>query len=374
MNRLTLAIVLALSLYFVGCKTDVDLNAPYKSTTVVFGLIDPLSDMQWIKINKTFIGSGNNLDYALIRDSSEYKWDEFDSLNIERIYNGTVLERFNIKDTLVSNKEVNGIFYGPEQTLYYVNIPFSSISSQGHTYEECQYRLAIYFHSRPDVFSTTDVVQPRNAYITQPSGNSFVSLATSHSGFAINYNENSTVSWNPATNATHYELTLRLNYKDSIISTGEATPRYIDYKIGTKEADPSSNTELDIKFGGEGFYAYLGANLIKSQDIHRILGRWDATQGKTRCFDIHMAMGNEALKNYVDVNSPVTGIIQERPTWTNIENGLGLFASRSVFKQENMFIRSSNNDTGIFAMVNSPYTIELNFCEPNPNSSTYSCQ
>ena len=63
---------------FAGCETEVDLNAPYKNTTVIFGLLDPdfngdnqisVQDTQWIKINRTFLGEGDNNLYAAIRDS-----------------------------------------------------------------------------------------------------------------------------------------------------------------------------------------------------------------------------------------------------------------------------------------------------------------
>ena len=38
------------ALLFSSCETEVELNAPYKSTTVVYGLLDPVQDTQWIKI------------------------------------------------------------------------------------------------------------------------------------------------------------------------------------------------------------------------------------------------------------------------------------------------------------------------------------
>ena len=68
--KLTLAILVVV-IGFLRCTTDVDLNAPYSPFTVVFGLLDPGQDTQYVKINKTWLGAGNNFDYALIRDSSE---------------------------------------------------------------------------------------------------------------------------------------------------------------------------------------------------------------------------------------------------------------------------------------------------------------
>jgi len=41
-----------------------------------------------------------------------------------------------------------------------------------------------------------------------------------------------------------------------------------------------------------------------------------------------MTVGSEDLETYINVNKPITGIVQERPQFTNINNGIGLFSSR----------------------------------------------
>ena len=63
-----------------ACDTDVDLTAPYKNYSVVFALLDAdpnrdgisnALDTQWVDIDKTFLGDGNNLQYAVSMDSVE---------------------------------------------------------------------------------------------------------------------------------------------------------------------------------------------------------------------------------------------------------------------------------------------------------------
>ena len=41
-----------------------------------------------------------------------------------------------------------------------------------------------------------------------------------------------------------------------------------------------------------------------------------------------MTVGSENLKTYRVINEEITGIVQERPQFTNINNGIGLFSSR----------------------------------------------
>jgi hypothetical protein len=91
-----------------------------------------------------------------------------------------------------------------------------------------------------------------------------------------------------------------------------------------------------------------------------------------------MGLANNELKTWIDVNNPVTGIIQERPSYTNVVGGLGLFASRASAFVLNMPLLSSSPTLGetpgnIKALMNGIYTSDLNFCDPNPNNGQYSC-
>ena len=49
-----------------------------------------------------------------------------------------------------------------------------------------------------------------------------------------------------------------------------------------------------------------------------------------------MTLGTQDLKTYIDVNEPITGIVQERPQFTNINNGIGLFSSRYTREYVNL--------------------------------------
>ena len=74
-----------------------------------------------------------------------------------------------------------------------------------------------------------------------------------------------------------------------------------------------------ILSGQDFFHQFLASSLDVLED------------GESREFisiDIEMTLGTQDLKTYIDVNEPITGIVQERPQFTNIKNGIGLFSSR----------------------------------------------
>lgn len=60
---------------FYSCETDFDTTADWKDITVVYGIIDQNDSMQYIKINKAFLGEGNVLQFAQVYDSSNYPFD-----------------------------------------------------------------------------------------------------------------------------------------------------------------------------------------------------------------------------------------------------------------------------------------------------------
>ena len=108
--------------------------------------------------------------------------------------------------------------------------------------------------------------------------------------------------------------------------------------------------------------------------VSREIGFYDGTT--TRAMDVTIAMANDELNTFMDVSQPVTGIVQERPSYSNIANGLGLFASRSSKTVMNIPFRSSgtqNQNANLKALKYGSYTQNLNFCDPNPNNAEYSC-
>ena len=377
MNKIfSLSAIAAVSLaVFSSCETEVDLTAPYASTTVVFGLLDPQADTQFVKITKTFLGDGNLNEYAMIRDSSEYKWEEFASLKIEEYVTGNPypVATHNLQPITIHSKDVNGMFYGPEQTVYYFASP-TGINPNA------KYKLVADFVSRPDVFAWTNVIPSANVFFQSPQTNLGLSFASTNTVTgAIDYRDNVSIRWTPIDNAEIYDLALRFYYTENLYGDDgltqliSSTDKFIDWKIGTFNAD---NIDLNsgyynLTFNAEPFFSFLGTNLETNLRIRREAGTYDGN--KTRAFELRMGLANDELKTYINVNNPVTGIIQERPGYTNIVGGLGLFASRASAYVLNIPLESGNGTSNINALMNGIYTSDLNFCDPNPSNTEFTC-
>jgi hypothetical protein len=89
-----------------------------------------------------------------------------------------------------------------------------------------------------------------------------------------------------------------------------------------------------FEFEGEKFFNFLKNELVKDPLIER----------KFLSIDLIMTVGSEDLKTYRIINEEITGIVQQRPQFTNINNGLGLFSSRFTKTREGFDIADRTID------------------------------
>lgn len=69
--RLTLITALGIFLFFsISCKNEVNLNAPAKDMLVVYGILNPSSNIQFIRVSKVFLPEGDAIQYAANNDLS----------------------------------------------------------------------------------------------------------------------------------------------------------------------------------------------------------------------------------------------------------------------------------------------------------------
>jgi len=359
------------TLGFTRCSTDVDLTAPYVSIPVVFGLLDAEADTQWVRINRTWLGDGDQTQIALISDSSEYETSRLSTRFVE-VVNEIDTRVFELKDTLLQNKDEDGVFFAPEHQAYYAATRGSESLNP-----DALYRLEIVIDDSIDVKAVTNMISVSVGNIQQPpAGLNNIKLNFANVGPSQVVYPNYPFKWRSTAGASRYDAVLLVHFIEhywaddfqTVLDSSRA--RTIEMPIGT--VDPSSdvgNQELEKLFDGRVFFTTLSTRLDKNIRITRELGVWDADSQIARAFDFLLIVANETLAIYLDVNAPVTGIIQERPEYSNVSGGLGLWASRTT---QGVFGLGYTTDT-IEHLQEGDDTAELNFCTPNPFSD-YTCQ
>lgn len=298
---------IAVIIVSAGCSTDLSVIGDYKETMVVYGLLDQSQPKQYIKVNKAFLGEGSALGYAQVKDSTQYAH----SLNVTLNYikNGTTLNSYTLTaDNTIS--KLPGTFYGPDQqyAIYSIATPVSMTN-----YTDGEFQLLVK-NSETGTTASASTPLVSDAIFTSPAaGVPFFS-------FILSSNEeyNYPLRWTTGKNAKVYQVTVRLNYTDS--TTTGSINKQLDWIFPEqKTVGLSGNEFLRGDFQGQSFLRFIGTQLT---DYPGLVSR------KALPVDIILSAGADALNTFVEVNKPSTGIVQERPEYTNITNGLGVFSAR----------------------------------------------
>ena len=139
-------VALALASAVMGCSTEVEMNAPYDSVPVVFGLLELEADTQWVKINRTWLGEGDQFEAAAIADSSLYPEGSVEAWIVELLpsNSGVVTgdelptgREWALSETTLDNREPDSIFTWTEHRVF-----FAETSEQAFE-EDKLYRLEL---------------------------------------------------------------------------------------------------------------------------------------------------------------------------------------------------------------------------------------
>jgi hypothetical protein len=295
-------LLLVLLLFTWSCEEDFSLNAPYKNITVVYGLIDPGEDTIFLKINKAFLGDGNVMEMAKIEDSSVY----VNGLNatVEEWENGSLMQSYNLDTITIKDKEA-GVFYNPYQIIYYT--PFEPVTSR-------TYLLKVEVNNNV-ITSSTNLVNDFS--ISKPSaGAKFIMFRPGTS---------SDINWTSAKYGKRYEIVIRIKYKEVFFDSPDTNYTYIDWSFGTKKSvSDQGGEEMKVAYNNDGFYSILADQVPYSDPAQEenVKARY------TNDVDFIFAVAGTDLNTYMEVNEPSNSIIQDRPEFTNVENGTGVFSTR----------------------------------------------
>ena len=328
MKRLFLFLLLltGFSVAFQSCETDFDVTAPYEDITVVYGLLSQNDNVHYIKVNKAFIGQGNALEYAQNEDSSSYG-NNLDVV-LREYRNGNALRTFNFDTTSIYNKEP-GIFYAPKQVLY--KSAFVIPDADG-----LEYRLEVrnkisgkVTTAKTSLIPSFNIESPR---VGQRSINFSVEGSTQR------------IKWTSAKNGKRYNVAIRFWFDEVIAATKDTIPRYIDWTFSPLKSNSIQGGEpLEILYEPTRFFS-MCRNLIPYKE-NSVIKESDISMRLANFVEVVFAVAADDLNTYMEVNEPSSGIVQDKPDYTNIENGIGLFSSRFVRTTANPLVKMRLNDT-----------------------------
>ena len=298
--------------FLVSCSEEIELSSEPGETAVVYALLDQEDSLHYIRINRAFYGTSNSLEAAKIPDSSYFK--SVDAKIYEVRNQKDTLRIWTLKETVVSNKDTNGIFYAPTQKLYYftteTNAPL--IAKEGY-----RYVLKARINNSYTISSSTELIRDASLATNILSTYGFVATNTS-SGYKY---ASTNVSFKNGTSTTmNTSLYLIVDeYRGS-----ELTTKRIEWNIADLETSSNKNNLAEAK--GEAFFEVIKKNCKVDKSV---------TKRRLSSIETVVTFGSEELRKYILLSRPSSSLAQNKPIYTNIvsKDGLrvrGLFSARTT--------------------------------------------
>lgn len=349
-----------------SCKDDIDLFAEGQDVTVVYGLLDASDSLQSIKINRVYQGQGSLNELAMNPANFEYenldsaKIIEYDFSSFDTVPTG---REWLLKEDVVTNKD-SGFFYYPDQVIYRT----AADLQLGKLYQ-------IYINKQngsPIVNSYSEVIEDREGKNTmlKPVG---VNLGIRGLGLSSKGEEpledDIIMEFDMPINAKVMEVYLDLAYKDQYLDSTFSEEKTLTYKIGTfitpkVKLFPDENVRVEGRLNATSFYTFIASNVPvvpEGSDIkQRVLANVP--------LKFRYIVGGTELQTYMEVSEPSTSLLENKPEYTNINNGIGVFSCRSFEEMEGYLSKNS-----IKYLVEGEITAGRRFCHTTDPFSDYYC-
>lgn len=324
---------------FSSCSTDVELYADYKDVAIVYAMLDPKTDTNFVKIIRAFCGTNDNpidaTEVALIADSSNYP-GKLDARIIEmKNSHGGPYEptgRVFLLDTMTIHDKEEGVFYAPDQKIYYTTEQFQT-GSAGSKYK---YRLVVLKPNGDTLTAQTNMV-----------GNEEFSIVTGSVGFQLKpSDETLNIIFRADGVASFYEIQMQFNYREQIAGQ-EMKRKHVIRRFGAKTlseykfVEQSENAyyqEYGVNWLFHALKEAIGSDTVVNPNHPNVVRHIDD-------FVISIsAAGDELALYYTAHQAQTNSVAPVTIPFTNIDGGFGLFSSRTTLHKVAKLSSSTKRD------------------------------
>lgn len=325
--RFKIFIFFVLLTVLYSCNEKINYIGEFKETAVVYGLLDHADSLHYIKINRAFIGPGNAIDIAQIPDSNYFF--QVDA-TVSEYLDGNLVRTWELRDTLLTNKDTNGLFFAPEQKVYYFKtLPTLNTPNFGTVQNSSNPQLS---SLKPNATYKLNVVINGGKYTVKAETQLVNGITTAASGqnftfkFADDPAEYLSAGLTVSNTGNAYVMNAKMDVEFNEINPSGSSVKSFNWRIGEFDVNPNDSRTFTVL--GKTFYELIDQNCTNDPTITRrtFKGMWITFTG-----------GAEELYNYMLVNKPSSTLAQSKPSYTNLEinNGgkvIGVFSSRQTVR------------------------------------------
>lgn len=318
-------IPLLLVALLTACSVEFSPNAEWKEVPVVYCLLDQDDDTTWVRVEKCYLTEGDIYTPSQITDSINYPEG---SINVALIvFDSLGNRRDSIPFSYTTRDRNAGNFAHEAQPIYYSTRRLDTAS---------RYQLRVRHASDGKLIAcSADTIplvrQVKPSIIKKPSLTAMPD-GTIRGQFAFYDAQNTCcIEWDTLRDGRRYQPIVRFYY------SVEGDTAYVDLHAPTAVSRGTAPT-LTVNYSR---YAFLADLKHELQD--------DARPKKyLKMVDLYLTVSSEDYNAYVSSLSAGTSVSQGREPYTNIDGGLGVFASRRTHLYKWMPADSSNKVEGLY--------------------------
>lgn len=325
MKRILLLTVLA-GLLATSCDDEFNPNGDWEETMIVYGMLDQDDDTTWVRVQKCYLSDGDMSAIPQIADSSNYPEGELEvkltEWNARKVGTTDKLEKttetgkvFNFTYKELESKN-DGEFYSDRQPVYFCR-------TKGQLRTDKIYELRI-TNTR-----TGKTAYSETSLLGDISSTGMMPISINNNSSTFNFsNGRCSLNWASGERARIYQPIVRFFYQN----TGSDSIMHVDVK---QNIVYNNNGQLSLSYVITlNSYASEIAKLVTDHTTPKIIGD---------SITLFMYMGNDDLRDYLSATKEPSTLVQERPHYTNIKGGLGIFASRRTKISQNMMVPANQN-------------------------------
>jgi len=318
-----------------GCKDSLNVLAPYKEIPVVYGLIDQNDSVQYIRVNRAYQGSGNVYTMAAQYDSINYPVGTL-AVKIVHFVNGSPSDTI-VLDTTTSIPVDPGTFSYPKQVLYYTTKKLNAND---------QYSVAINNKKANNVITSAPTSLLPDVNVTVHGFTDF--LITSPIDFTSAVQFPTTIQWITNSSALIYQLDMVFYYNEIDSIKKDTTLKSVTWGFADQTSPTlGSGYTMSIQYSGYGFQQLLKTSIAPPPtDVKRV----------PLYVEVMFSSGTMDMNTYINLTQPSLDINQEKPSFTNLKNAVGIFTARHT-----QMVKRPLTATTIDTLVDGSFVHGLNF-------------
>lgn len=307
MRKITTYILMVAMLSGWACNNEVDLTADYKDIPVVYCMLDPMQPRQVLRIQKAYLVDGDITQGVKIKDSTTYNPADID-VKVFAVNNvGQSVDSLPfVYDPTITLQE--GMFPKDAASFYTCHTPLM------HN----RYRLVLTNKKRNEKH-TAETIIVRNMKWEEQEMKSPIDF-TDTAGVKL--------VWKTDTTASLYQPRIILYWKEVDLVTYQSTPDSMIWDLAPFNANSTYPSMLYILPPG-GFISQVAGTVPAKPEVKRVI--------ESVTFDIYGATKDFSI--YYFTNSTSIGLIQDKPKYSNISGGLGVFASKNRGRLSNLKLK-----------------------------------